>query len=89
MLPEVPPSVSKLLKNVFLGNMFKIAKFLALVLSASLLFSACSGNLRRELVSFDSLWMNRDPSGCDILGYSSCNSRLHGRATWMCCVGLS
>lgn len=85
MLPEVPPCVSELLKNVSLETVFKIAKVLALVLSAPLTFSACSSNLRKEAILFDSIWMKNVLPGCDILGYNSCNTRHH---VWVCCIGL-
>lgn len=88
VLREVPLSVSKLMKNLFIDNMFKIAKVFKLMLSASLLFSACSSNLRRKEVYFDSIWMRRGLSGCDILDYKCCSTRLHGRAIWVCCIGL-
>jgi len=85
-LPKAPPNISKLLKNRFFGNVFKITKVLALVLSASLLFSVLYTNLRAEIVSFDSNnWMSRGLSGCDVLDYDSSDSRLHNL---FCCKTL-
>lgn len=80
LLPKAPPNISKLLKNLFFGNAFKITDVLALVLSAPLLPYS---NLRAEIVSFDSNnWMSKGLSGCDVLNYDSWGSRLHN---FFCC----
>lgn len=92
LLPKVPCSISKILKKIFLGSMFKIAQVFALIMSASLLFPACCINLR-DMVSFASdNWMRRGLSWRIILCYSSWNARLNGRAVgvvyWFVIAGI-